>query len=71
MFPLLPITPMVRITHLLTMLHLRMDMDTMGAVTIDPAIMAITDLDPVVTTGGEDMAVTMVVMDIIGNEVVL
>jgi hypothetical protein len=47
-----------------------MDMDTMGAVTIDPAIMAITDLGPVVTTGEEDV-VTMVAMDITGSEVVL
>ncbi|MCX5806108.1 MAG: hypothetical protein NT010_08595 [Proteobacteria bacterium] len=58
--------PTVRITHLLTMLHLCMD--TMNTVTIDPGIMAITVLDMIVIIEKEDL-VTMVVMDIIGKEI--
>ena len=65
LFLLLPMVPMIRLTHLRTMLHRRTD--TMDPATIDPRIMAITCLDIMVTTGEEDM-VTTGVMDIRGKE---
>ena len=65
-------TLMVRITHLPTML--RLCMATMISVTIDPGIADITDTaiphlgTTAATTGGEDMATVVGVVDIAGKE---
>jgi len=53
LFLLLPMVPMIRLTHLRTMLHRRTD--TMDPATIDPRIMAITGEEDMVTTGVMDI----------------